>query len=203
MLSLLCTSIPRKLPRTQKRNTFGFRSPANKSNYVIVDSYGKDCNRAAQNIMLVCGTDPENTYQLIEAFLFVWPTTGAAKCLRQETSITTGDIGLPAINAHGQCEEESYAINASWQLLRCGKNTQFFHEGVSCVHNTFKLTEDIVPTEKDGRRIVFKTFLGHLFKVWRDFCLNKQYTKKYLTLKRREVFQWKSSNILDEHKHMA
>lgn len=92
----------------------------------------------------------------------------------------------------------SYATTASWQLLWCGKNTQFFHEGVSkYAQNTFKrVTEGIVLTEKHSRRIIFKPFLGNHLKVWDFLChpisapvhavencivLNKQYAKIFDT----------------------
>lgn len=60
----------------------------------------------------------------------------------------------------------SYATTASWQLLRCGKNTQFFHGGAcNYAHNTFRRhCSDGGPEQKNH----FNPLLGNHFSVWAD-----------------------------------
>lgn len=112
--------------------------------------------RASQNIMWLCETDTHPTRDVL--WISYLHTTCKSFVLIQV---------LP--NVHGRkykhnywwhqapCHRctlatwrQTYATTASWQLLQCGKNTQFFHEGVFFyAHNTFKrVTQDIVLTEK-------------------------------------------------------
>lgn len=170
MLSFLCATIPRKLhARKQNSDTLSFLSPPNKFHDILSDSYGKRISQSFSDYNVRVWNWPssnkrcpskklpsDNTSQkLVYCFVLlqVLPIVYGRKYKYNHWWHSVPYQWCTWATRGGY----NYATTASWQLLRCGKNTQFFHEGVSdYAHNTFKrVTEDIVLTEKHSRRIIF------------------------------------------------
>lgn len=152
-LSLHSTATPRKLPWVQGCATSSSLPPVNKTHDAMTDSDGETVTEPQCEKLTPWDVLPDVSRRLF--YLFV--------PLKVPPSIYSGDDHRRHRAACCRCTwatrgGRSYATIASWQLLRCGKDTQFFHKGVSgCSHNNFERVTGgrggIVLTEEHRRRI--------------------------------------------------